>query len=106
MYRCAIEGDEKAITCVKYAARYLGQAVGDLITILNPQKIIIGGPLVRIDPLLVEFTKSATSGWAMAQPMSQASIEAGKLDEFSGALGAACMVLMHKLPLTSRPETT
>ncbi len=101
VYRAALAGDAAANLCVDRAARHLGRAVGELITILNPKKIIIGGPLVRLSSLLVDRTREAAAGWAMAHPNSLATIEASGLDEYAGALGAACQVLRHKLELTA-----
>lgn len=100
--RAALAGERDALACVKKAGGYLGMAVGTLITALNPRKVILGGPLVRVvGSLLVDQVRETAAEWAMPHPFSQAEIAASALDEFAGARGAACLVLANKLELSS-----
>lgn len=98
--RAAREGDKAALACVRQAAGYLGMVAGSLVTTLNPEKIILGGPLVRVGPALVDAVREETGRWAMRHPFSQVAIERSDLDEYAGALGAACLVLENKLELS------
>lgn len=95
----AARGDKAAAACVREAARYLGREVGNLITTLNPDKVVLGGPLVRAGSVLVDFVREEAEQWAMRHPFSSVSIEASSLDEYAGARGAACLVLKNKLEL-------
>ncbi len=100
----AIRGDEAARQSLREAAHYLGMACGLLITAFNPGRIIVGGPLVRVGTLLVDYIREEAEKWALDYPYSFTKIEASRLGEYSGALGAACLVLRHKLELTT-PES-
>ncbi len=96
----AIQGDPAAQECLRESARYLGMAAGLLITAFNPEKIIIGGPLVRAGTLLVDYVREEAEKWALDYSYAFSKIEASQLGEYSGALGAACLVLRHKLELS------
>lgn len=97
-------GDATALECLREAARYLGMAAGNLVTTFNPEKILVGGPLVLKAPLFVDFIREEAERWAMPYPFSQVAIEPGGLDEFAGALGAAGLVLSQKLELSLGSE--
>lgn len=95
----AMAGDKTADACVRSAAAYLGREVGNLITTLNPEKVVLGGPLIRAGSILVDYVREEAAAWAMKHPLSSVVIEAGILDEYAGARGAACLVLKKKLEL-------
>lgn len=97
----AMAGDKMALSCVRSAASYLAMAVGSLVTTLNPEKVIFGGPLVRVGPILVDLVRQEASKWVMPHSFSFVSLDASELDEYAGALGAACLVLARKLDLSS-----
>ncbi len=99
----AFHGDAAARESVRAAAGWLGMACGILINTFNPGRIIIGGPLVRVGTLLVDYVREEAARWTLDYPYSFTAIEASRLGEYSGALGAACLVLRHKLEL-STPE--
>ena len=97
----AAEGDAVARACIEKASAHLGLAVGNLITAFNPDKVILGGPLVRNCPGMVECTRAAAAEVAMRHPFSFVEIAASALDEYAGALGAACLVLRNKMALSA-----
>ena len=100
--RAASNGDKVAVEGVRRMARYLGMAVGSLITAINPDKVIFGGPLMRDGcGVLLEDVRREAGAWAMEHPFAMASIECSDMDEYAGARGAACLVLRDKLELSS-----
>lgn len=100
VFRAAAKGDRGAEKCVRHMAIHLGRALGNMITILNPGKVILGGPLMRDGEVLVRHIQEIAAEWAMEHPFSSVKIEASDLDEFAGARGAACLVLRNKLELS------
>jgi len=98
----AHKGNEIALSCMKKIAVQLGIASSNLINILNPQKIIIGGGLSNAGPLLTELIRSEASSRAMESPFSTVNIEQSILGSWSGALGAASLALKRKIPLAQR----
>lgn len=95
----AVEGDEGAESCVRYAAFHLGMVIGNLITTFNPGKVILGGPLIRNAPAFADYVRREAAKWAMEHPLAAVTVEASGLDESAGARGAACLVLRNKLEL-------
>jgi glucokinase len=98
----AHKGNEIALSCMKKIAVQLGIASSNLINILNPEKIIIGGVLSNTGPLLTELIRSEASSRAMESPFSRVNIEQSILGSCSGELGAASLALKSKIPLAQR----
>jgi predicted NBD/HSP70 family sugar kinase len=71
---------------------------------MNPQKIIIGGALGNTGPFLADLIRQEAACHAMASPFSTVHIEMSMLGNNSGALGAASLVLRHKLELVLKPS--
>jgi len=97
----ACKGDPLAVFCVEEAARHLGIAVANLVTTFNPDKIVLGGPVGNLGEPLLGSVRREAGRWAMEHSFSALGIEAGILGEYTGALGAACLVLDRKLELLS-----
>ena len=95
----AAAGDPVALDCLAEAAAPLGLAVANLITAFNPDKVILGGPVGHAAGPFVGMVRDQAAIHAMDHPFGMVSIEPGSLGEFAGALGAACLVLDHKLGL-------
>lgn len=94
-------GDQLATDCVREAAKQLGLALANIITMYNPDKVIIGGPVGLIESPLLEYLREEAQGWAMPHAFNAAKIERAALGESVGALGGACLVLDRKLRLAS-----
>ncbi|HET7839367.1 MAG TPA: ROK family transcriptional regulator [Rectinemataceae bacterium] len=95
----AADGDPVATQSLREAASSLGLAVANIITTFNPDKVILGGPVGQVEGPFLDLVKAETARWAMDYPYQAVRIERGRLGEFTGALGAACLVLDRKLAL-------
>jgi predicted NBD/HSP70 family sugar kinase len=102
----ANDGNPAAIVCMRKIAGALGVVVANLINLLNPQKIIIGGTLGNTGPLLTRLIAREAGQYAMATPFSAAAIERSQLGNRAGALGATCLPLQYKLELLLRRGKT
>ncbi|GHV37341.1 sugar kinase [Spirochaetia bacterium] len=100
----ANNGNAVAIDCMQKIAEVLGVVVGNLINIMNPQKIIIGGTLGNTGPLLTRLISQEAVKHAMSTPMAAVAIEQGLLGNRASALGAACLPLQYKLELLLKRE--
>jgi predicted NBD/HSP70 family sugar kinase len=98
----ANEGDSLALDSLREASRQLGLAIANIITISNPDKVIIGGPIGSIDSPLIGYLREEAERWAMPHAFSAVKIERSTLGESVGALGGACLVLDHKLSLAAK----
>jgi glucokinase/transcriptional regulator of PTS gene len=97
----AASGDILALDCIKEAAHYLGIAAANIITAYNPDKIVLGGPIGRIEGPLLEMVAQVAKAWAMPHAYAAVSFGRGILGDSVGALGGACRVLDMKLSLAS-----
>lgn len=86
-------GDEACVASIKMCAKYLGNAISSLISILAPDVIYIGGEF--IDKSLLLFEETARSASERAYPFIDSDIEIrhSTSGKDSGALGAVAMVL-------------
>jgi predicted NBD/HSP70 family sugar kinase len=97
----AKEGDTLALECLREASKYLGLAIANIITIYNPDMVIIGGPIGSLDSPLIGYLRNEAELWAMPHAFGAVKIERSALGESVGALGGACLVLDRKLSLAS-----
>jgi predicted NBD/HSP70 family sugar kinase len=95
----AAHGDPLALSCLQKAAAWLGIAVMNLNTTLNPDKIIFGGPIGGQKGPFVDMIRKEAEKWMAKYPIPGVIIERGILGNNTGALGAACLVLDKKLDL-------
>jgi glucokinase len=89
----ARSGNAVAINAVKESARYLGMGVANIVSILNPQMIVLGGGLMQAVDLFLGTVKHVMSEWAQPIAAQQVRIEITSLGEDAGLLGAARLAL-------------
>jgi predicted NBD/HSP70 family sugar kinase len=93
----ANRGNAVAVAGMEQIAEILGIVAANLINIINPQKIIIGGTLGDTGPLLTRLISREAEKRAMKTPLQAVTIEQGLLGNRAAALGAACLSLRYKL---------
>lgn len=98
----ACTGDPLALDCLRDAAESLGFAIANIVTSFNPDKIILGGPVGRMDSPLLGMTTEVAEKWAVPHAFKATAIERSVLEDQAGALGGACLVLDRKLELAQR----
>lgn len=97
--RSADEGHPVFRRVVRETAGYLAIAVGNLINLLDPDRIILGGPMVKWSGLLLEETREQVAYRAMRLPLSLTRIESASLGVESGAIGASLMIRSRAVEL-------
>ncbi len=86
-------GDKDIRKVVLYAAEYLGICLANLVNILNPEVIVLGGGVVEAMP--DEFVKTAAKSMkahAMAFPCKDVKVSAAKLGDDAVIRGAAKLI--------------
>jgi glucokinase len=87
--RAARGGDPLASQVVKHFCRWLGRGLANLIAVLNPEVIIIGGDLgLALKPFLEELYEEAQR-WAPPANINQCRIVSAKAGANAEVLGAA-----------------
>ena len=77
--------------------RHVGVAIADVLTLLNPAAVILGGGFARLDELLVNPLREAVLRRAFVSSMSTADIRTGEIGPQAIAVGAATLVLESAL---------
>jgi len=98
----ADEGDALAGRVIGETAGYLGIAIANLVNILNPQRVVLAGPIGLASRLLLERVQQETAQRAMAYPLSAVRITRSALGLDGGAIGAAALVLQQAIDLIFR----
>jgi len=90
----AIQNGEKMVEAVvRKAAYYIGIAAGNLINILSPEAVVIGGGLVEAMPeLYLEEVKKGIADHAMPFLRKGIKVQAAALGDLATAMGGACMI--------------
>lgn len=84
----AIKGDKRALQTIKIMSKYLGIGLANIINILNPEIIVIGGGMARVN-LLWSKLKTETYKRVLYSPLKRTKIVKTKLDDDAGILGAS-----------------
>ncbi|MBP9003265.1 MAG: ROK family protein [Candidatus Hydrogenedentes bacterium] len=90
----AIQNGEKMVEAVvRKAAYYIGIAAGNLVNILSPEAVVIGGGLVEAMPeLYLEEVKRGIADHAMPFLRRKIRVQTAALGDLAVAMGGACMV--------------
>ncbi|HPU98604.1 MAG TPA: ROK family protein [Candidatus Hydrogenedentes bacterium] len=90
----AIQNGEKMVeSVVRKAAYYIGIAAGNLINILSPEAVVIGGGLVEAMPdLYLEEVKRGIADHAMPFLRKGVRVQVAALGDLAVAMGGACMI--------------
>lgn len=89
VFEAASRGDEGALRAIATTAEYLALGVANLISILNPEMVVLGGGLMQQGARFLEHVKRRAVEWAQPVAARQARIELTQLGEDAGLLGAA-----------------
>ncbi|WP_460347624.1 ROK family transcriptional regulator [Actinoallomurus acanthiterrae] len=86
-------GDRGAVHALQDAAEEIGRVLANLVTMLNPELIVVGGDLARAGERLIEPITRAIRRYALAPAAEAVQITSGQLGDHAEVLGAAGMVL-------------
>ncbi|HUR96471.1 MAG TPA: ROK family protein [Pyrinomonadaceae bacterium] len=89
VYDAATLGDAVALRAFNTMGRYLGIALADLVDVLNPELIVIGGGAAGAWDFFIEHVKSEIDARAFRHPARRVKLVRASLGETAGILGAA-----------------
>lgn len=89
------EGDSLAKEIFTQSASYFGIGLANLLNILHPQKVILGGGLITGNELFYESAKKVAMQKTYYYPTYQVIFEKSKLGEDAVAIGAAAIVIQQ-----------
>lgn len=88
----ASAGHVKAAMALFQAFTYLGIGLVNLVNLLNPKLIVLGGGIVFAWPEGVEVARKVVMSEALPQARQNLSIEISQLQSYAGVLGGAALV--------------
>ncbi|HEY3247738.1 MAG TPA: ROK family protein [bacterium] len=91
----AAAGDEVAAEVFHRAATYVGVGVANLLNLLNPALVILGGGVSNAGALLLDTVAEVARARAFEQPARDARIVLTALGDDVGAVGAAVVAFMR-----------
>ena len=86
-------GDSKAREALDTTADYLALGIAGLITVLNPEMVVLGGGLMQASDLLLERIRANALRWTQPIAAQTTRIERTALGEDAGLLGAARLAM-------------
>lgn len=91
--QAALQNDALALEILAETARYLGIAIANMINILNPQIIVLGGPVSRWGDLLIDAVRQEVRKRAFFVLSQDVQIVGAEDEGIAVALGAAALVI-------------
>jgi glucokinase len=91
--QAAEQGDAEAREIIDAAMTYLGVGMANLVNILNPQLLVIGGGLTKMGPRLFDPVRRAVDRQAFSATAFAVEIKRAELGEEVGLLGAAAVAM-------------
>ncbi|MFC0213924.1 ROK family protein [Paenibacillus chartarius] len=85
--------DSLSIELFTQAASYFGVGLANLLNILHPEKVILGGPLIASDPLFFQTCTRIAVRNAYYYPAYQVMFSRGALGDEALVTGAAAMMI-------------
>lgn len=90
------KGDKLAEKVIEEAAEYTGIAVGNIINVINPQYIVLGGGIIdALEDEMMSIILETAQDYAMAGTWKGIEIISSKLGDHAGITGAAVLARDH-----------
>jgi glucokinase len=86
-------GDPEAGRILAGAMEHLGRGVAGLVNLLNPERVVIGGGLASLGPLLFDPVRRAVARHANAVAAGSVTVVPAALGVHAGILGAAALAM-------------
>ncbi|MEN8005977.1 MAG: ROK family protein [Candidatus Krumholzibacteriota bacterium] len=87
----ARQGDADAAGIFDVAGRRLGQAIGNIVNLLDPDRIIIGGGVAQAGDLILDPCRATVPGLVLAREARNIPVVTAELGPLAAAVGAACL---------------
>ena len=88
-----LEGDQLVANMLNESARYVGISLANVINLLTPETIIIGGVLANRYPDFFKYVKETSYNRSLSSFHNKIVLQPSELGEFAGIIGAGTIVL-------------
>ena len=104
LVRMASRGDAVAQEILQEAGHYLGLALANLVSILNPEVIVIGGGVAAAGNLIIGPARQTMRRWAQPLAVKQVRIVRSRLGAAAALLGVARLAFETYSTSGARPS--
>ena len=87
--QAAREGDPRALRGLRDVGRYLGIGIANMITVISPDKIVIGGGVAAVGELLFEPIRAEIARHVRTTAIDRVELVPAELGTWAGSIGAA-----------------
>jgi glucokinase len=87
----AVNGDRLGRTILAETGVYLGMMVANVVNLLNLDLVVLGGPVMRDNPVLLEAAIEEAERRAFTPAFATCGIVGGRLGDDAGVVGSAMM---------------
>jgi glucokinase len=87
--RAARSGDQRALDGLAQVGRWLGIGIANLVVILNPDRVVLGGGVAGAGELLLEPIRAELRERVRVTDLDAVEITTAQLGTWAGAIGAA-----------------
>jgi glucokinase len=102
VFKAFEHGDPVAKTVFTICIRFWGMAVANLVSLFNPEKIILGGGVFGPAVTFLPAIKAEAAQWAQPISIRQVSIEPSALGGDAGLYGAGLLAIQHAHELVNQ----
>ncbi|HEX2756376.1 MAG TPA: ROK family protein [Candidatus Limnocylindrales bacterium] len=85
----ARSGDAAALEGLRRVGRYLGIGIGNMITVISPDRVVIGGGIAAAGDLLLDEARAEIRRRVLTTSVDEVEIVTAELGTWAGAMGAA-----------------
>jgi predicted NBD/HSP70 family sugar kinase len=89
----ALAGDPACVEVLRYSANKLGVAIANMLNLLNPRKVVIGGGIARAGDLILDTVHETIHRLSLPASILETEITTTGLNEWGIAVGAATLAL-------------
>lgn len=94
IFEQAIAGNEEFEAILKEAGRAMGVGLTNLIHIVNPEKIILGGGVSKAERFILPAIRETIAASALTPAASRTKVEVSKLGDDATLIGAVTLLLV------------
>ncbi|MDE4084463.1 ROK family transcriptional regulator [Planococcus maritimus] len=100
VFEQALDGNEACIEVLTQAGRAMGVGLTNLIHIINPEKIVLGGGVSKAQQFILPAIRETIQASALTQSASRTQVEITKLGDDATLIGAVTLLLVDVFELT------
>ncbi len=104
LVEAVLRGDPLAVDALLEAANTLGRGLAILITLFDPDLIVVGGYVSAVGSILIDALRTSARAYTIPQLFEDVPIVVSTLGDHAAAIGAASLMLERLFAGEERPE--